>query len=143
AAVAVLALGGVSVATATPLAVGEGRLIRFQGSAKTVFVADPAVADIQVPSQNAVLIMGKKAGQTTLYVLDDAGNTIIQQNVQVRHPTGEITQVLRQRFPGLRISLESAPGSLMISGAVPDSQTVDAILRTVKAYLGETEELIN
>ena len=128
---------------AQSLAIGEAQLIRYQGSAQSVFVADPAIADVQVPSDGAVLIMGKKAGQTTLYVLGEDGQTLVQRQVSVRHNTSEIEQVLKNRFPSLRISVESAPGSLMLRGMVPDADTVDAITRTVRAYLGETDDLIN
>ncbi|MBP6020105.1 MAG: type II and III secretion system protein family protein [Burkholderiaceae bacterium] len=132
-----------SQAAAQALSVGEGRLIRFDGVAKTVFVADPEIADVQVPSDGAVLVIGKKTGQTTLYVLGEDGDTLIEQRVSVRHNVAEIAGVLRQRFPGLRIGLESAPGSLMLMGTVPDTETVDAISRTLKSYLGEKDDLIN
>ncbi|NYT61723.1 type II and III secretion system protein family protein [Alcaligenaceae bacterium] len=128
---------------AQALSVGEGRLVRFEGVAKTVFVADPEIADVQVPSDNAVLVLGKKTGQTTLYVLGENGETLVQQKVNIRHNVSEITEVLRARFPGLRLGLESAPGSLMVSGTVPNSETVDAISRTIKSYLGEKDDLIN
>lgn len=131
------------LAPAQALSVGEGRLVRFEGLAKTVFVADPEIADVQVPSDSAVLVIGKKTGQTTLYVLDETGATLVQQNVNVRHNVAEITEVLRQRFPGLRIGLESAPGSLMVTGTVPNSETVDAISRSIQSYLGEKDDLIN
>lgn len=130
-------------AAAQALSIGEGRLVRFNGVAKSVFVADPEIADVQVPSEHAVLVLGKKAGQTTLYVLSESGQTLAQQHIVVRHNTTEIAEVLRQRFPGLRISLESAPGSLMVSGTVPNSETIEAITRTVKSYLGEKDQLIN
>lgn len=125
------------------LSVGEAKLLRYSGEASSVFVADPAVADVQVPSDGTVLVMGKKSGQTTLFVLDMAGKSLLQQKVVVRHNTSELTQVLRQRFPDLRVTLESAPGSLMLSGTVPDAATVDAISRTVQSYLGPDESLIN
>lgn len=131
------------VAQAQALSVGEGRLVRFEGVAQTVFVADPEIADVQVPSEGAVLVVGKKTGQTTLYVLGEDGKTIVQTSVVVRHNVGEMRQVLGQRFPGLRIALESAPGSLMVSGKVPNAETVEAISRTIRSYLGEKDDLIN
>ncbi|WP_237173980.1 type II and III secretion system protein family protein [Paracandidimonas lactea] len=130
-------------AQAAALSVGEGQLIKFNGIAQTVFVADPDIADVQVPSEGAVLVVGKRTGQTTLYVLGLGGQTLAQQKITVRHNTAEIDQVLRQRFPGMRFSLESAPGSLMLTGTVPDAQTIDAITRTVQSYLGEKDQLIN
>lgn len=130
-------------AAAQSLAIGEAQLVRYAGSAQSVFVADPAIADVQVPSDGAVLVMGKKAGQTTLYVLGDDGKTLVQQRVVVRHNVQEIGRVLAERFPNLRLSVESAPGSLMLRGTVPDADTVDAVTRTVRAYLGEADDLIN
>ncbi len=130
-------------AWAQSLSIGEAKLVRFSGEASSVFVADPAIADVQVPSDGTVLVMGKKTGQTTLFVLDAAGKSLLQQKVVVRHNTSELTQVLRERFPDVRVMVESAPGSLMLSGAVPDASTVDAISRTVQSYLGPDESLIN
>ncbi|MFA5521484.1 MAG: type II and III secretion system protein family protein [Castellaniella sp.] len=141
--VALLAAVLPATVLAETLAIGEGRLLRFKGEAQTIFVADPAIADIQVPSEGTVLVMGKKAGQTTLYVLGEEGKTLLQQTLSVRHNTTELAQVLRQRFPGLRLGLESAPGSLMITGSAPDSDTVEAIRHTVQAWLGESDQLIN
>ncbi len=130
-------------AYALTLALGEAQLLRFKGPAQTVFVADPAIADIQVPTDGAVLVMGKKTGQTTVFALGEDGKTLLQQTLTVRHNTGELAQVLRQRFPALRLTLESAPGSLMLGGSAPDSDTVEAIRNTVQSYLGKDEQLIN
>jgi len=131
-------------AQAGSLAVGEGRLVRItNGEVATVFVADPEIADIQVPSENAVLVLGRRTGSTTLYVLDPDGNALLQQSVVVRHNMAELQSILRQRFPALRLTLESAPGSLLVAGGVPDAQTTEAIVRTIRPYLGENEELIN
>lgn len=141
----ILLLAPVNVmAQAGSLAVGEGRLVRIaEGEVGTVFVADPEIADIQIPSGNAVLLMGRRTGTTTLYVLDVEGHPLLQQRVVVRHNLGELQSVLRQRFPSLRLTVESAPGSLLVSGSAPDAQTTEAVVRTIRPYLGEGEELIN
>ena len=143
-----LALAGMLVspvwAYAASIAIGEGRLVRVtNGEAATVFVADPEVADVQVPAPNAVLVMGRRAGSTTLYVLDENGNSLVQERMDVRHNVEALQSTLRQRFPNLRISLESAPGSLMLTGHVSDPEVADAIVRTVRPYLGEQDQLIN
>src|SRR5690606_26063228 len=131
-------------AHAATLAVGEGQLVRItSGEVGSVFIADPDIADIQIPSGNAVLVMGKRAGSTTLYVLDTEGVPLIQQRVVVQHNLNELQAVLRQRFPALRLTLESAPGSLLVSGSVPDAQSTEAITRTIQSYLGKDEQLIN
>ncbi len=131
-------------AYAASIAIGEGRLVRVtNGEAATVFVADPEIADVQVPAPNAVLVMGRRAGSTTLYVLDEEGNALVQERMDVRHNVEALQSTLRQRFPNLRVTLASAPGSLMVTGHVADPEIADAIVRTVRPYLGEQDQLIN
>lgn len=139
--------GAPGVAQALNLAVGAGDVLTIK-DARTVFVADPSIADVQVPaaqtgSDIAVLVVGKRAGTTTLYALDANGKKLKTESIVVRHNLAELQQVLRQRFPALRLSLESAPGSLMVSGVAPSAEATEAIARTIQPYLGETDQLIN
>ncbi len=128
---------------ALTLAIGAGQLVRVEGEVGTVFVADPDIADIQVPTQGAVLVLGKRAGTTTLYALDPDGKQLLREAIVVRHNVTEMQDILRQRFPQLRLSLASAPGSVMVSGTVPNAETTEAIAQTLRPYLGEKDQLIN
>ncbi|WP_322999587.1 type II and III secretion system protein family protein [Castellaniella sp.] len=130
-------------ASAMTLAIGSGQLLHTEEESSTVFVADPKIADIQVPSPGAILVLGKSAGTTTVYALDATGKQILKETVVVRHNVAELQDVLRQRFPALHLALESAPGSLMVSGSVPDAAVTEAIANTIRPYLGEKEQLIN
>jgi len=132
-----------ALAAALGISIGEGQLVHVNGEAATVFVADPNIADVQVPASGSILVMGKHAGTTTLYALDAGGEQLLKEQVVVRHNLTELQTVLRERFPGLRLSLESAPGSLMVSGDVPDAQTTEAIATTIRPYLGEKDQIIN
>lgn len=129
--------------SAMTLAIGSGQLVRVQGEATTVFVADPEIADVQVPTPSAILVLGRRAGSTTLYALDATGQQLVKEQIVVRHNLAELQGILRQRFPALRLALESAPGSLMVSGSVPDAQTSEAIAGTIHPYLGDKDKLIN
>lgn len=125
------------------LSAGEGKLLNVTGDMATVFVADPDVADVQSPAPGAVLVLGKKVGSTTLYALNGSGKPLLKQAVTVQHNLAEMQNTLHQRFPSLRLSLSSAPGSVMVSGAVPDAATADAVAQTIKPWLGEKESLVN
>lgn len=48
------------------LAVGEGRLLHFDGPVESVFIADPAVADVRVVAADVVYVYGKRSGMTNL-----------------------------------------------------------------------------
>ncbi len=54
---------------AVTLDVSQGKLIVLPAPATNVFIADPAVADVQVANADHVFVFGKKAGRTSLYAL--------------------------------------------------------------------------
>src|SRR5690606_7023599 len=62
-----LGMGSVALAAdsrTVSLAVGEGQLIRLSQPAATVFVANPEIADVQVPDGTAIFVLGKRSGTT-------------------------------------------------------------------------------
>src|ERR1700722_1157876 len=60
----------------------KAQLVQLPEPAKTVFVANPEIADVQVPTPSTVLIYGKKAGTTTVFAITETG-TITSYAVKV------------------------------------------------------------
>lgn len=127
----------------TVLAVGHGEMIRLSRPAGTVFVADPDIADVQVASPGALFVLGKKAGQTTVFALGDDDQPIVRETIRVQHDVDLLRKALRARFPTIRLDLESAPGSLMVAGDVDAPEEVEAIAATLRPFLGKEEVLLN
>src|SRR5687767_16036524 len=46
----------------------KGRMIRFDVPVKTVFIANPEIADVQVKSPMALYVTAKRPGETSLIV---------------------------------------------------------------------------
>lgn len=125
------------------LAVGQGTLIQLDRPAATVFVADPAVADIQIAGPQSIFVFGQGTGRTTLFALDQAGAPIVQREITVTHDLARLRSILQRSFPGSRISLVSGPKSVLIEGSAASPQEAEAILRTVQGALGEGERVIS
>jgi pilus assembly protein CpaC len=152
-AVVAFGIAGTGAAAATPqpsqpgaslaVAVGSGDLVRLPESAVAVFVADPDIADVHVPTPGAVFVLGKKSGTTTLFALGENNRTLLKRTIVVRANVSEIDNVLAARFPTLKLSLVSAPGSLMVSGEARTASEIQAVLDTVTPFLKEKEVLIN
>jgi hypothetical protein len=70
------------------LQVSLGTLLRLPTASKTVFVADPAVADVLVQQGQAdyIYVFGKSAGATSLYAVDDKGNILLNKLIRVDGP---------------------------------------------------------
>ena len=85
-----LALLGLSVAA--PATAGDQiyrvdlnktQIVRLPGSAGSIVIGNPAIADISVQSPNTVFVVGRGYGETNLIVLDRAGNTMMDADIQV------------------------------------------------------------
>ena len=122
---------------------GGGAMVQLPEAAVAVFVADPDVADVHVPTPKTVFVLGKKAGTTTLFALGANNRPILRKTIIVALDTASIQRLLDARFPQWRLTVASAPGSLMVSGRVPSAADADAVVQTLKPYLHDQEALVN
>lgn len=125
------------------IAVNEGKLIRFSRPAAKVFVANPDIADVQVPGDRAVFIFGKETGQTTLYALDDADRTIVSQEISVVHDTSRLGEVLDREAPRAGVQLTSIPGGIVLKGRVQSPDIADNLVEIARGFIGADERIVN
>ena len=62
------------------LSIGRGELINVPGTMADVFVANDAVADVQIKSERQLFLFGKSGGVTTVYASNKAGAIIWSAN---------------------------------------------------------------
>ena len=112
--------GAAKPANDVALSAGTGRLIQLDGAMSDLFVANDAVADVQVRSNTSVYIFGKAAGQTTVYATDKSGRVVYAANVRVGTNIGSVDELLRLAMPEAR--LQATP---MNGAAVANSPRIE------------------
>ncbi|MFO1187590.1 MAG: type II and III secretion system protein family protein [Alphaproteobacteria bacterium] len=125
------------------ITVHGGRLLRLPGPAANVFVADPEIADVQVPAANSVYVLGKKAGRTSVYALNGDGEQVLAANLVVTHDVGTITTLLKAELPNDKVTVRSVPGGLVITGDVSSSQDAAHAVSLLDGFLGQGDKIIN
>lgn len=80
------------------IAIGLGRLtvVRATESIATVAVGDPSVADVAIEGDRAVMVFGKRAGQTDLVLMNHNHRPILRSRIMVGTMAGENTVVVRR-----------------------------------------------
>ncbi len=131
--------------TAAPLVieVHRGELLRLSGEASSVFVADPEIADVQVHSPGLVYLLGKRAGSTTVYAVDDQDRVLLRREVRVEHAMTRLRAALREIVPEADVRVVSVDGGIMIQGTVADPVEAEDVRQLVSRFLGEKESLVN
>jgi pilus assembly protein CpaC len=98
------------------LEVSQGKLIVLPAPAKNVFIADPAIADVQVANADHVFVFGRKAGRTSLYALGVDGILLRAVNIEVDNSTGR-AQKLTTATPGAgEIHVGNTANGLVLEG---------------------------
>lgn len=130
-------LAGIAAAANDPrisLDVSEGRILPLPAPAASVFLADPAIADVQVPTPNRVFIFGKKVGRTTLFALGADGRQLTSVNVDVHQPLSTTQGVISSQPGAAGIKASSTDNAIMLQGTAPDQQTASDALRTTNDF---------
>jgi pilus assembly protein CpaC len=123
--------------------VSTGQMIQLRAPAGNVFVADPAVADVQVPTPRTVFVFGKRIGQTTLFALTAEGTTLASYRIVVSQDLTELRRAIDQEAGGALVEVQATPNGVTVSGVVEDAAAVERIRSITAAHLGEKQSIIN
>jgi pilus assembly protein CpaC len=123
--------------------VSKGNLIRLERPAGTAFIADPTIADIQVKSARLIYVFGKKAGETTLYAVDENEQMLANFRIVVTHNLSRLRSSLRGALPEGGVNVDSVEGTVVMSGSVNSPVEAEDARRLAAAYLPADQEVLN
>jgi pilus assembly protein CpaC len=118
----------------------SAQLIQLSEPAKTVFVANPDIADIQVPNPTSILVYGKKIGATTVFAISETGITT-SYSIRVNRPTNELLAALRREVPSARVTVTTAPDGITLSGHAGSPSDAEKLKAVAKQFLDEKQSL--
>ena len=125
------------------VSVGTGRMVRLDGAISDLFVANDAIADVQVRSSNQIYVFGKGAGQTTIFATNKAGKVVYSANVRVGNNFETVGDMLRLAMPEAQIRATPMNGAVLLTGTVLSPADVEEANRLVSAYVGEGTQVLS
>lgn len=125
------------------LDVDEGEMVRLPRPAANVFVANPEIADIQAPQPRTLLVVGKKAGRTTVIALDSEGSDIGRYTIIVSPGLSALRDRLSRDYAGLDLHVEGTPTSVIVTGKVDNPEQARGIVELAQAYVPEQQKVVN
>lgn len=126
------------------ISIGRGELVTIPGTMTDVFIANDAVADVQIKSQKQLYIFGKSGGQTTIYASNANGDIIWAANVRVGSNIDSLDQMLALAMPEAKISTATmGANTVLLTGTVSSPEDVAEAERLVSAFLGDGANVIS
>ncbi|MGY8678321.1 type II and III secretion system protein family protein [Bradyrhizobium sp. UFLA05-153] len=120
-----------------------GKTIRLSAPAASIFVADPTIADFQAPSNKTIFVFGKKSGRTSLFALNDNGETLAELRVVVTQPIEDLRAMLEAQVGDYPIQVSYTPRGAILSGTAPNAEIVDTAMKVTEQFLGSGAVIVN
>jgi pilus assembly protein CpaC len=125
------------------LSVNSGQLVRLNRPASSVFIADPAIADVQVKSPTLVYIVGKSGGTTTLYAVAENDEVLLNAEVHVHYDAQRVEQAIHSLVPRSAIAVNAIDDSIVLTGTVYSTADGDDIRQIAARFVKDQKQLIN
>ncbi|MGI8705774.1 MAG: type II and III secretion system protein family protein [Sphingomicrobium sp.] len=125
------------------LSQGTGTLVRLSSPMTDLFVANDAIADVQVRSASQLYIFGKGSGETTVYATGKGGRVVYAANVRVGSNIGSLGEMLRLAMPEASIAATPMNNLVLLTGTVSAPEDVEEAQRLVQAYVGDGTQVVS
>jgi pilus assembly protein CpaC len=121
----------------------QGRLITLPRPITDVFVANPAIADIQVRSPTQIYLVAKSTGQTTVSATTKGGAIVFAATVRVGDNFASIGQMLKMAMPEANIAAHTMNGVVLLTGTVMNPADGQEASSLVQAFVGDKTRVIS
>ncbi|GAA4020408.1 type II and III secretion system protein family protein [Sphingomonas swuensis] len=125
------------------LSSGTGTLVRLSAPMSDIFVANDAIADVQVRSNSQLYIFGKTRGETTVYATDKSGRVVYAANVRVGNNISSVDEMLRMAMPEAQIQATPMNSLVLLTGTVASPDDAAEAQRLTQAYVGEGTQVVS
>lgn len=145
---ALLLLAAPASAAPAPLRieVGAGRIVRLAGTAASVFVADPKVAEVRPASPDALFVFGVGPGRTTVAALDAKGHVLAEQLVSVA-PSGyaaaQAQAAIARLLPGSAIRVAQSGSKLLLTGPVATPAQAARAVALARGFAADDKAVVD
>ena len=114
------------------LSVGEGRMVRLDAPMSDLFVANDAVADVQVRSANQVYIFGKGPARPPSSPPTRPATRSTRPTSGSAHNIASVDEMLKLAMPEAQIRVTPMNGTVLLTGTVAAPDDVEEATRLVQ-----------
>jgi pilus assembly protein CpaC len=123
------------------LAVGQGRLVHFDGPIGSVFIADPTIADVKVVAADVVYVYARKNGTTNLIAASP--DQKVRASVQFRVVTNAANDAMRRLQPTTTTELSILGDRVAATGKTHRIEEAIDVQNAAETFSPATQPPIN
>ena len=117
--------------------ISQSRLFRLDVPVASVFVANPAIADVQLVSSGALFVLGKAVGRTSVAALDADSKLVAEWTIATIIDVEPVRAALEEVEALKSVSVRQLNRGVELSGTVASVAEADLALRLTTTALPE------
>jgi len=124
------------------LLVGRSTVLNVGQPIMRVSLTRPEIADVVLTGTQQLLVHGKTPGTISLFVWNHAG-AIKRYDVTVARDLTQLTDQLKQLFPGESISVTGNGKDVVVSGTVSSKYIIEKAAEVAAGYVEKKDDVVN
>jgi pilus assembly protein CpaC len=138
-----LRLGDNSVGRTQQVEIGLNKslIVDLPVYAREVIVSQPGIASAIMRSKLRAIVQGIAPGDTNIFFLDGAGETIAVLEVSVTGDSTALSNALARLLPGSSIEVQNFSGRLVLSGSAQSQDDVDKAVAIAGQFAGSPDAI--
>ncbi len=125
------------------LQVSKGQLIRLDAPSESVYLADPAIADLEVMAPDLIYLFGRQPGETNLYAVGADNRVVADIQLIVGTSVTGMNETLSSEIPNGNIEASAVGNVVMLHGQSDSAMDIANAAQIAGAFLPPNSRLIN
>ncbi|GAB5389706.1 MAG: type II and III secretion system protein family protein [Alphaproteobacteria bacterium] len=125
------------------LTVGKAEVLELPKKAAEVLVSNPAVAEVSLPSQDRIYLLGRGIGTANVFVFDDHGHVITRAEIAVGIDQKQLQATFANLLPNETVRAEVVNGDVVLSGSISSPSAADTARRIARRFVEADENLVD
>ncbi len=125
------------------MSVGASRVVNLPAKMSDVVIANPAVVDVHVRSNNQLYLIAKAPGETTVFATASNGKVLFSGTVRVGNNLTSIDDMLRLAIPGANIAVNKMNGMVLLTGTIKAPEDAAEAERLTQAFAGKDVTVVS
>jgi len=125
------------------LTLGTAEIVDLPGAAGEVMIADAAVADARVAGTRRLYLLGRAAGDTSIFVFYPRGEVLVRMEIHVHIDELTLQQTIKTVLPDEPITIKAVNHDIVLSGQQSISANAEQARRIARRFVASDDNLIN
>ena len=125
------------------LTIGKAEIIDLPRVAGEILIADAAIADARVAGNRRLYLMGRTAGDTTIFVFDPRGEVMVRLELHVHVDELTLRQTLKTVLPNEKITVQAVNRDIVLTGTPSSTAVAEQARRIARRFTANDESLID